>query len=129
MTQLKIAAIQQKCSNDKAASLATSEKLVREAATGGAQLVVLQELHATLYFCQTEDTAVFELAEPIPGPTSNRLSELARELGIVLVGSIFERRMNGVYHNTSVVFDTDGSLAGIYRKMHIPDDPGFYEKF
>jgi len=126
---LTIAAIQQTCSADKAASLATSERLVREAAKGGAQLVVLQELHATLYFCQTEDTAIFELAEPIPGPTSNRLGELAKELDIVLVGSIFERRMNGVYHNTSVVFETDGSLAGIYRKMHIPDDPGFYEKF
>ncbi|MFO8140503.1 MAG: carbon-nitrogen hydrolase, partial [Marinobacter sp.] len=126
---LNIAAIQQKCSADKSASLATSEMLIREAAIGGAQLIVLQELHATLYFCQTEDTAVFELAEPIPGPTSDRLSALANELNVVLVGSIFERRMNGVYHNTSVVFDSDGSLAGIYRKMHIPDDPGFYEKF
>ncbi|NWO05847.1 MAG: carbon-nitrogen hydrolase [Alteromonadaceae bacterium] len=126
---LKVAAVQQTCSTDKQASLATSESLVREAAAGGAQLVVLQELHATLYFCQTEDTAVFDLAEPIPGPTSERLSALAAELGIVLVGSIFERRMNGVYHNTAVVFDTDGSLAGLYRKMHIPDDPGFYEKF
>jgi len=127
--QLKVAAIQQQCSNDKAASLASSEKLIREAAIGGAKLIVLQELHATLYFCQTEDTAVFDLAEPIPGPTSNRLSELSAELGVVLVGSVFERRMNGVYHNTSVVYDTDGSLAGTYRKMHIPDDPGFYEKF
>ncbi|BES71115.1 carbon-nitrogen hydrolase [Marinobacter nanhaiticus D15-8W] len=127
--ELKVAAIQQTCSNDKATSLATSERLVREAASNGAQLVVLQELHATLYFCQNEDTAVFELAEPIPGPTSDRLGALAAELGIVLVGSIFERRMNGVYHNTAVVFETDGSLAGLYRKMHIPDDPGFYEKF
>ncbi|HLV77482.1 MAG TPA: carbon-nitrogen hydrolase [Marinobacter sp.] len=129
MNQLKIAAIQQKGSNDKPASLATSERLIRTAAGDGAQLIVLQELHATSYFCQTEDTDVFELAEPIPGPTSNRLAGLARELEIVLVGSIFERRMNGVYHNTCVVFDTDGSQAGIYRKMHIPDDPGFYEKF
>lgn len=126
---LTVAAIQQNCSDDKAVSLATSERLIRKAADGGAQLVVLQELHATLYFCQTEDTDVFELAESIPGPTSEHLSTLAKELGIVLVGSIFERRMNGVYHNTSVVFETDGSLAGIYRKMHIPDDPGFYEKF
>lgn len=126
---IQLAAIQQACSADKAASLATTEKLVREAAAGGANLVVLQELHATLYFCQTEDTDVFDLAEPIPGPTSDRLAGLARELGIVLVGSIFERRMNGVYHNTAVVFDSDGSLAGLYRKMHIPDDPGFYEKF
>ncbi|RMJ06048.1 N-carbamoyl-D-amino acid hydrolase [Marinobacter litoralis] len=126
---LTVAAIQQRCSDDKAVSLATSERLIREAADNGAQLVVLQELHATLYFCQAEDTDVFELAEPIPGPTSTHLSALAKELGIVLVGSIFERRMNGVYHNTSVVFEADGSLAGIYRKMHIPDDPGFYEKF
>ena len=126
---LAIAAIQQQCSADKDTSLATSERLIRQAATDGAQLVVLQELHATLYFCQTEDTSVFELAEPIPGPTSRRLSALAAELGIVLVGSIFERRMNGVYHNTAVVFERDGTIAGLYRKMHIPDDPGFYEKF
>ncbi len=126
---LRVAAVQQACSADKQQSLATSERLVRQAANAGAQLVVLQELHATLYFCQTEDTAIFELAEPIPGPTSNRLAALAKELGIVLVGSIFERRMNGVYHNTAVVFDSDGSLTGLYRKMHIPDDPGFYEKF
>lgn len=126
---LAIAAIQQACSADKETSLATSERLVRQAAKDGAQLVVLQELHATLYFCQTEDTSVFELAEPIPGPTSDRLCSLAAELGIVLVGSIFERRMNGVYHNTAVVFERDGSIAGLYRKMHIPDDPGFYEKF
>lgn len=126
---LAIAAIQQTCTASKDTSLATSERLVRQAASEGAQLVVLQELHATLYFCQTEDTTVFELAEPIPGPTSERLSALAAELGIVLVGSIFERRMNGVYHNTAVVFERDGSLAGLYRKMHIPDDPGFYEKF
>ncbi len=127
--ELAIAAIQQPCSANKDTSLATSERLVRQAAKNGAQLVVLQELHATLYFCQTEDTSVFELAEPIPGPTSERLSALAAELGIVLVGSIFERRMNGVYHNTAVVFERDGSIAGLYRKMHIPDDPGFYEKF
>ncbi len=126
---LHIAAIQQECSDDKETSRATSERLIRKAAKGGAQLVVLQELHATLYFCQTEDTSVFELAESIPGPTSHWLSGLAKELDLVLVGSIFERRMNGVYHNTAVVFDTDGSLAGLYRKMHIPDDPGFYEKF
>src|SRR5690554_104431 len=126
---LNVAAIQQTGSDNKATSLAITEKLVREAATKGAELIVLQELHATSYFCQTENTSVFELAEPIPGPTSQRLAELANELGIVLVGSIFERRMNGVYHNTAVVFEKDGSLAGIYRKMHIPDDPGFYEKF
>ncbi len=126
---LKIAAIQQICSADKATNLAKSAKLVRQAAADGAQLVILQELHATLYFCQTEDTSVFDLAEAIPGPTSLVLCELAKELGVVLVGSIFERRMNGVYHNTAVVIERDGSIAGLYRKMHIPDDPGFYEKF
>ncbi|WP_317848194.1 carbon-nitrogen hydrolase [Marinobacter sp. F4216] len=126
---LNLAAIQQTCNNDKDASLTKSESLVRHAVAEGAQLVVLQELHATSYFCQSEDTEIFELAEPIPGPTSERLSNLAKELGIVLVGSIFERRMNGVYHNTAVVFEKDGSIAGLYRKMHIPDDPGFYEKF
>ena len=126
---LTVAAIQQACSNDKQISLATTERLVREAAAQGAELVLLQELHATLYFCQTEDVSVFELAEPIPGPTTERLAKLAAELGVVIVGSVFERRMNGVYHNTAVVLERDGSLAGIYRKMHIPDDPGFYEKF
>ena len=127
--ELKVAAIQQACSPDKSISLATTERLVREAAAGGATLVVLQELHATQYFCQTEDTSLFDLAEPLPGPTTDRLGALAGELGIVLVGSVFERRMNGVYHNTAVVFERDGTIAGIYRKMHIPDDPGFYEKF
>ncbi|WP_166265873.1 carbon-nitrogen hydrolase [Marinobacter caseinilyticus] len=126
---LNVAAVQQTCNADKDISLETTERLVRQASQGGAQLIVLQELHATLYFCQTEDTTVFELAEPIPGPTSRRLSSLAAELGVVIVGSIFERRMNGVYHNTAVVFESDGSIAGSYRKMHIPDDPGFYEKF
>lgn len=128
-TKLHVAAIQQRCSADKTESLGTSERLIRQAAAEGAELIVLQELHATLYFCQTEDVAVFELAEPIPGPTSKRLATLAAELNVVIVGSIFERRMNGVYHNTSVVLEQDGSIAGIYRKMHIPDDPGFYEKF
>ena len=126
---LKVAAIQQACSESKQVSLETSERLIRKAAADGHQLIVLQELHATLYFCQTEDTQVFELAEPIPGPTSERLRALAKELKVVIVGSKFERRMNGVYHNTAVVFETDGSIAGQYRKMHIPDDPGFYEKF
>lgn len=126
---LAVAAIQQASSSDKPQSLATSERLVRQAADEGAQLVVLQELHATHYFCQNEDVSVFDLAEPIPGPTTNRLGELARELGVVIVGSVFERRMAGVYHNTAVVLERDGRLAGRYRKMHIPDDPGFYEKF
>lgn len=127
--KLKVAAIQQRCSPDKNISLASTEQKVKEAASNGAQLIVLQELHATHYFCQTEDTAVFDLAETIPGPTSNRLCKLAKSLNIVIVGSIFEKRATGIYHNTAVVFEADGSIAGTYRKMHIPDDPGFYEKF
>lgn len=127
---LRVAAVQQACSPNKADSLATSERLIRQAVRDqGAQLVVLQELHATLYFCQQEETALFDLAESVPGPTSDHLAALARELDVVIVGSLFERRMNGVYHNTAVVLERDGSLAGLYRKMHIPDDPGFYEKF
>jgi len=126
---LKVAAIQQLCSEDKEISLSSTEQKVKSAAKNGAQLVVLQELHATHYFCQTEDTALFDLAETIPGPTSNRLSALAKSLNIVIVGSIFEKRASGIYHNTAVVIESDGSIAGTYRKMHIPDDPGFYEKF
>lgn len=127
--QIRVAAIQQTCGDDRETNLQTSERLVRAAVADGAQLVVLQELHTSRYFCQTEDTERFELAEPIPGPGTERLGALTRELGIVLVGSLFERRMNGIYHNTAVVLDSDGTLAGTYRKMHIPDDPGFYEKF
>ena len=127
--KLKVAAIQQRCSPDKEISLSSTEQKVRSAAKDGAQLVVLQELHATNYFCQTEDTALFDLAETIPGPTSNRLSALAKSLNIVIVGSVFEKRATGIYHNTAVVIESNGSIAGTYRKMHIPDDPGFYEKF
>lgn len=95
----------------------------------GAELVVLQELHNSLYFCQTEDVDLFDLAEPIPGPSTDFYGELSKSLGIVLVSSLFEKRASGIYHNTAVVFEKDGSIAGKYRKMHIPDDPGFYEKF
>src|SRR5215468_6196494 len=102
---------------------------VREAANHGAQIVCLPELFQTQYFCQREDAALFDLAEPIPGPTTARLSELAKQLKIVLVASLFEKRAPGVYHNTAVVFDADGALRGSYRKMHIPDDPLYYEKF
>ncbi|MFC0878517.1 carbon-nitrogen hydrolase [Saccharicrinis sp. FJH2] len=102
---------------------------IRTAAKLGAQLVVLQELHNSLYFCQTEDTEIFNLAEPIPGPSTAFYSDLAKENNIVLVTSLFERRTAGIYHNTAVVFDIDGSMAGKYRKMHIPDDPAYYEKF
>ena len=126
---MRVAVIQQANTDDIQANLAHSEALVREAAAAGAELVMLQELHCSLYFCQTEATEQFDLAEPIPGPSSERLGKLARELNIVLVGSLFEKRATGLYHNTAVVLERDGSLAGIYRKMHIPDDPGFYEKF
>ena len=99
------------------------------AANEGAELVVLQELHNTPYFCQTENTELFNLAEPIPGPSTDFYSQVAAECGIVLVTSLFERRAAGLYHNTAVVFEKDGSIAGKYRKMHIPDDPAYYEKF
>lgn len=102
---------------------------IRQCASMGAQLVVLQELHNSLYFCQTEDVNAFSLAESIPGPSTDEFGALAKELGVVLVISLFERRAAGLYHNTAVVLERDGSIAGIYRKMHIPDDPAYYEKF
>jgi len=102
---------------------------IADCAARGAELIVLQELHNSLYFCQTEDVHAFDLAEPIPGPSTSLYGGLAKEHGIVLVCSLFEKRAAGLYHNTAIVFDKDGSLAGKYRKMHIPDDPGFYEKF
>jgi N-carbamoylputrescine amidase len=102
---------------------------IREAAAGGAELAVLQELHASLYFCQSEETRCFDLAEPIPGPATERFGALARELGVVIVTSLFERRGPGLYHNTAVVLERDGTIAGRHRKMHIPDDPAYYEKF
>ena len=126
---LKVGLVQQAGSSDRSVSIAASEAGVREAAARGAQLVMLQELHASLYFCQHESTDLFDLAETIPGPSTEWLGRLAKELSIVLVGSLFERRAPGLYHNTAVVLERDGSLAGKYRKMHIPDDPGYYEKF
>lgn len=126
---MKLALVQQSVSDNYQSNLAATARGVAAAAKGGADLVLLQELHAGPYFCQRESQDEFALAEPIPGPTSEFLSSLAREHGIVLVGSIFERRAAGLYHNTAVVFDRDGSSAGVYRKMHIPDDPGYYEKF
>ena len=102
---------------------------IRRCAEQGAQLVVLPELHNSLYFCQTEDTDRFDLAEPIPGPSTERFGSLAKELGVVIVASLFEKRAPGIYHNTAVVLERDGSVAGKYRKMHIPDDPAYYEKF
>ena len=129
MSVLRTGLVQQHCGEDKAANLAASIEGIREAAAMGARLVVLQELHATPYFCQVEDPANFDLAESIPGPSSDILSAVAAELGVVIVASLFERRAAGLYHNTAVVLETDGSIAGIYRKMHIPDDPGYNEKF
>ncbi|MBW4055115.1 MAG: carbon-nitrogen hydrolase [Proteobacteria bacterium] len=129
MTTLKVALIQQNCSSSRDDNLTKTIRMVRQATTSGAQLVVLQELHVSPYFCQVESPALFDLAEPIPGPSTEILGKLAGELGVVIVASLFERRAAGLYHNTAVVFEKDGSIAGIYRKMHIPDDPGFYEKF
>ncbi|MGB2077573.1 MAG: nitrilase-related carbon-nitrogen hydrolase, partial [Pseudoalteromonas tetraodonis] len=126
---LSVALVQQSNSDNAEHNIEKSIAGIRDAASQGAQLVVLQELHRSLYFCQTEDVDVFDLAETIPGPSSNTLGELAKELGIVIVASLFEKRATGLYHNTAVVLEKDGSIAGKYRKMHIPDDPGFYEKF
>jgi N-carbamoylputrescine amidase len=126
---LKVGLVQQTCTEDSAHNLATSMRGIRQAASQGARLVLLQELHAGVYFCQTADTRRFDQAESIPGPTTDTLAQLARELGIVIVSSVFERRAPGLHHNTAVVLDSDGRIAGQYRKMHIPDDPGFYEKF
>ncbi len=129
MTQLNVGLIQHACSDDLEANLQASISGIRRAAEQGAELVVLQELHRGLYFCQQEEVDRFDLAEPIPGPSTERLGALARELNLVIVSSLFERRAPGLYHNTAVVLERDGSIAGKYRKMHIPDDPGFYEKF
>jgi N-carbamoylputrescine amidase len=121
--------VQMRCSEDPAENLARAVEGIREAARQGAQIVCTQELFRSRYFCQSEDPARFALAEPIPGPSTEVLGKLAAELGITLVASLFERRAEGLYHNTAVVLDADGSLAGRYRKMHIPDDPLYYEKF
>lgn len=126
---MKIGIIQQTCSADIQANKEKLAANIVKVAEQGAQLVVLQELHNSLYFCQTENTQLCDLAEPIPGPSTAFYGELAARLGIVLVTSLFERRAPGLYHNTAVVFERDGSIAGTYRKMHIPDDPAYYEKF
>jgi N-carbamoylputrescine amidase len=129
MNKLTVGLVQQTCTADRDANMEKSVSGIRRAASKNAQLVVLQELHLGPYFCQTEDPARFDLAEPIPGPATEAFGALARELSVVIVASIFERRASGLYHNTAVVVDADGSPAGIYRKMHIPDDPGYYEKY
>ena len=126
---MKTALIQQHNTADCEANIARLSDSIRTCATEGAELVVLQELHNSLYFCQTEDTDTFRLAEPIPGPSTEHFGEVARACGVVLVLSLFERRAPGLYHNTAVVIERDGHIAGRYRKMHIPDDPAYYEKF
>lgn len=126
---MKIGIIQQSCSPNREANLQKLATHIATAAQAGAQLVVLQELHNTPYFCQVESTDNFDLAEPIPGPSTDFFGALAKEHGIVIVASLFERRATGLYHNTAVVLERDGSIAGKYRKMHIPDDPAYYEKF
>lgn len=129
MSILKVGIVQQACIENKQDNINKSIQFIKACAKDGAELLVLQELHAGIYFCQAEDVNMFDLAETIPGPTYNQFSDLAKELNIVLVTSLFEKRAPGIYHNTAVVFDKDGSEAGRYRKMHIPDDPAYYEKF
>ncbi len=128
-TTLLVGLVQQSCTANKVANMEKLAQGIAHAAEQGAELVVLQELHNTLYFCQSEDTNLFDLAEPIPGPSTEFYGSLAKKHNIVLVTSLFERRAAGLYHNTAVVFERDGSIAGTYRKMHIPDDPAYYEKF
>ena len=126
---LKVGLVQQNCTDNLEQNLKKIYDNIHECASKGAELIVLQELHNSLYFCQTENTNLFDLAETIPGPSTDFYSDVAKSLGIVLVTSLFEKRAPGLYHNTAVVFDKDGSIAGKYRKMHIPDDPAYYEKF
>ncbi|HBK29207.1 MAG TPA: acyltransferase, partial [Parabacteroides sp.] len=126
---MKVGLIQQKNSADREGNVAKLQDSIRKAAAMGAELIVLQELHNGLYFCQTEDTRLFDQAEPIPGPSTELFGKLAKEVGAVLVLSLFERRAPGLCHNTAVVMEKDGTIAGKYRKMHIPDDPAYYEKF
>ncbi|MDD4758092.1 MAG: carbon-nitrogen hydrolase [Lascolabacillus sp.] len=126
---MKVGIIQQANSADITDNIHKLKEKIRQLANGGAELIVMQELHNGLYFCQTEDTEVFDQAETIPGHSTYTFGELAKELGVVIVLSLFEKRAAGLYHNTAVVMEKDGSIAGIYRKMHIPDDPAYYEKF
>jgi len=127
--KFRVGLIQMACSKDPSENLAKAEWRIREAAGQGAQIICLQELFRSQYFCREEDARLFDLAETIPGPTTGALGSLARDLKVVIIGPVFERRAAGVYHNTAVVIDADGALLGFYRKMHIPDDPLFFEKF
>ena len=126
---MKVGIIQQSCTADVAHNVNRLIDSIRTAAQQGAELIVLQELHNSLYFCQTENTELFDLAETIPGFSTETFGKVAKELGVVIVTSLFEKRAVGLYHNTAVVLEKDGTIAGIYRKMHIPDDPAYYEKF
>lgn len=126
---MKVGIVQQSNSANIRENIEKLKNNIKQLAAQGAELVVLQELHNSLYFCQTEETSVFDLAETIPGPSTEEFGALVKELGIVLVLSLFEKRAAGLYHNTAVVIEKDGSIAGKYRKMHIPDDPAYYEKF
>ena len=125
----RLGLVQMSCSTDASTNVEKAVAKVREAAKMGAQIVCLQELFRTQYFCQREDTQIFDLAEAIPGPSTELFGKVAKEAGIAIVASLFERRAAGIYHNTAVVIDADGSLVGLYRKMHIPDDPLYYEKY
>jgi N-carbamoylputrescine amidase len=127
MAKTKVGLVQMSCTADKAANLQKAIGKVREAAKKGAQIVCLQELFTSLYFCDVEDYDNFRLAEPIPGPGTEALSKVAAEEGVVIIASLFEKRTQGIYHNTTVVLDADGTYLGKYRKMHIPDDPSYYE--
>ena len=129
MSKVKIGLVQMSCTADKQENLEKAVRKIREAASQGAQIICLQELFTSLYFCDVEDYDHFKLAEPIPGPSTDLLSALAGELGVVIIASLFEKRAQGIYHNTTAVLDADGSYLGKYRKMHIPDDPSYYEKF
>jgi N-carbamoylputrescine amidase len=129
MSTVQIGMVQMSCTANKEENLQKAIEGIKQAAAKGAQIVCLQELFTSLYFCDVEDYANFELAEPIPGPSTDRLSVVAKELGVVIIASLFEKRAQGVYHNTTAVLDADGTYLGKYRKMHIPDDPAYYEKF
>ncbi len=129
MAKINVALVQSSCVWDKETNLARTIEKIKEAAEKGAQIICLQELFASLYFCDVEDYENFKLAESVPGPTTDILCRLAADLNIVIIASLFEKRTQGLYHNTTAVMDADGTFLGLYRKMHIPDDPAFYEKF